>query len=139
MKRMIMNEKIAIDSNILIYLHDDSIVLKKEIALKIMERKPAIAAQVISEYLNVLKRLTKEPKLKLIEHCLLTIEECEVISINYDLIEKAKRLILKYDFQLFDSLIVASALKTGCTVLYSEDMQHNLLVEKQLRIINPFI
>ena len=136
---MIMNEKIAVDSNILIYLHDDTVVLKKQIALKLMAKKPVIAAQVISEYLNVLKRLTKEPKLKLIEHCLLTVEECEIISINYNLIEKARSLISKYDFQLFDSLIVASSLQAGCTILYSEDMQHNQLVENQLRIINPFI
>ena len=104
-----------------------------------MKEKPVIAAQVISEYLNVLKRLTKEPKLTIIEHCLITVEDCEIVSIDYKLIEKAKHLILRYDFQLFDSLIVASALQSNCTVLYSEDLHHNLLVENQLRIINPFI
>ena len=135
---MIMN-KIAVDTNILIYLHDDTIAFKKQIALEIMAKKPVIAAQVISEYLNVLKRLTKEPKLKLIEHCLLTVEDCEIVSINFSLIEKAKDLIIRYDFQLFDSLIVASALQTDCTILYSEDLQHNLLVENRLRVINPFI
>ena len=135
---MIMN-KIAVDTNILIYLHDDTIAFKKQIALEIMAKKPVIAAQVISEYLNVLKRLTKEPKLKLIEHCLLTVEDCEIVSINFTLIEKAKDLIIRYDFQLFDSLIVASALQANCAILYSEDLHHNLLVENRLRIINPFI
>ena len=48
-------------------------------------------------------------------------------------------LMGKYDFQLFDSLIVASALEEGCDTLYSEDMQHDLLVEEQLKIVNPFI
>lgn len=104
-----------------------------------MIKKPVIAAQVISEYLNVLKRLTKEPKLKLIDHCLLTVEECEIVSITYNLVERAKDLIAKYDFQLFDSLIVASALQADCTILYSEDLHHNLLVENRLQIINPFI
>jgi predicted nucleic acid-binding protein len=136
---MIMSEKIAVDTNVLIYLHDDTIAFKKQIALEILAEKPVIAAQVISEYLNVLKRLTKEPKLALIEHCLLTVEDCEIVSISYSLIEKAKELIIKYDFQLFDSLIVASALQADCTILYSEDLQHNLLVENRLRIINPFI
>lgn len=134
-----MSEKVAVDTNVLIYLHDDTIALKKRIALEILAKKPVIAAQVISEYLNVLKRLTNEPKLRLIEHCLLTVEECEIISINYTLIEKAKDLIIRYDFQLFDSMIVASALQAGCTILYSEDLHQNLLVENRLRIINPFI
>jgi predicted nucleic acid-binding protein len=136
---MIMSEKVAVDTNVLIYLHDDTIAFKQHTAIGIVAKKPVIAVQVISEYLNVLKRLTKEPKLRLIEHCLLTVEGCEIISIDYVLIEKAKELINRYDFQLFDSLIVASALQADCTILYSEDLQHNLLVENRLRIINPFI
>jgi predicted nucleic acid-binding protein len=35
-------------------------------------------------------------------------------------------------------MIVASALVAGCTTLWSEDMQAGLLVEGQLRIVNPF-
>jgi predicted nucleic acid-binding protein len=54
-------------------------------------------------------------------------------------LQRAKGLIDRYDFQLFDSIIVASALEAGCDILYSEDLQHGLTVEKQLKIINPFI
>ena len=39
----------------------------------------------------------------------------------------------------WDSLIVATALSSECSILYSEDMQHNQLIENKLRIINPFI
>ena len=35
-------------------------------------------------------------------------------------------------------MIVASALVAGCATLWSEDMQDGLLVEGQLRIVNPF-
>jgi len=41
-------------------------------------------------------------------------------------------------YGIFDALIVASALRAGCTVLWSEDMQHGAVVEKRLRIANPF-
>jgi hypothetical protein len=34
---------------------------------------------------------------------------------------------------------ISHALETGCSILYSEDMQHGLLVERQLKIVNPFI
>lgn len=30
-------------------------------------------------------------------------------------------------------------LEAGCTTLYSEDMQNGLLIEKSLRIVNPFV
>ncbi len=33
---------------------------------------------------------------------------------------------------------IASALKNNCSFLYSEDMQHNQIIENSLRIINPF-
>lgn len=131
--------KAAIDTNILIYLHEENDSEKKKVAMGVMENYPAIASQVISEYLNTLKRLTKKPKLQLIEHCLIVSEGCEIISFNYAILEKAKDLIVRYDFQLFDSLVVASALEANCTELYSEDLQHNQLIENKLRIINPFV
>jgi predicted nucleic acid-binding protein len=36
-------------------------------------------------------------------------------------------------------MIVASALNAGCDVLLSEDFQHGQLIERQLRIANPFL
>jgi len=44
---------------------------------------------------------------------------------------------LRYGFSFWDGLIVASAIGANATLLYSEDMQDGLLVEQQLRIINP--
>jgi len=136
---MTMNKKFAVDTNVLIYLHDENEVHKKQVAIEILKEKPVLPSQVISEYMNVLKRLTKEPKLRIIEHCLITIEDCHIVSTNIELLEKAKDLIIRYDFQLYDSLIVAAALLSGCRILYSEDLQHNFLVENRLRIINPFL
>jgi predicted nucleic acid-binding protein len=37
-----------------------------------------------------------------------------------------------------DLLIVATAIESGCSILYSEDMQHNQNIENKLVIINPF-
>jgi predicted nucleic acid-binding protein len=51
---------------------------------------------------------------------------------------RASRLRSQQAFSYWDSLIVSAALEAGCTLLYSEDMQHGQLVEGQLRIINPF-
>jgi predicted nucleic acid-binding protein len=59
--------------------------------------------------------------------------------VNEDIVRVAHLIILKYDLQYFDSLIVASALEAKCKVLYSEDMQHQLIIENKLKILNPFI
>ena len=39
---------------------------------------------------------------------------------------------------MFDALVVASALRAGCGILYSEDMKHGLTVDERLRLVNPF-
>lgn len=139
MKLTIMTTKIALDTNILIYLYDDSDERKRNISESLILDRPIIGSQVISEFLNVTKRLLKLPKNELMDKANKLFRVCEIVSMNQMTITKAKDLIIKYDFQLFDSLIVASALQSNCTVLYSEDLHHNLMVENQLRIINPSI
>jgi predicted nucleic acid-binding protein len=44
----------------------------------------------------------------------------------------------KYSLQPYDSKIIASALLAGCDILYSEDMQHGLIVENRLTSLIPF-
>jgi predicted nucleic acid-binding protein len=44
----------------------------------------------------------------------------------------------RYGFSFYDSLIIAAVLENNCTILYSEDLQHNQVIEQRLRIINPF-
>jgi predicted nucleic acid-binding protein len=52
---------------------------------------------------------------------------------------KAIEIRGRYGFSYWDSLIVATALLSGCSILYSEDMQHDQVIESTLKIINPFI
>ena len=47
-------------------------------------------------------------------------------------------LIEKYQYSYWDSLLLASSLENKCSIIYSEDMQHEQIIEKKLKIINPF-
>ena len=71
--------------------------------------------------------------------CAQWIKKCVIHPVDSSSIETAEYLIRKYDFQIFDSIIVASALHAGCDVLFSEDMQHEQLIEGQMKIVNPFL
>jgi len=62
---------------------------------------------------------------------------CEVSPVALASIRSAHRIRLRYRFSYWDSLIVASALESGCTVLYLEDMQEGQEIEGNLRIDNP--
>ncbi|MEY3882473.1 MAG: hypothetical protein RIQ94_3269 [Pseudomonadota bacterium] len=53
-------------------------------------------------------------------------------------IRKSAEIALRYQFSNWDSLIIAAALLAKCDILYSEDMQHNQVIDGQLTILNPF-
>jgi predicted nucleic acid-binding protein len=44
----------------------------------------------------------------------------------------------RYGLSTWDAMIVAAALLSGCDTLWSEDMQHGLIVDGALRIVDPF-
>ena len=63
---------------------------------------------------------------------------CQVEDLSVQTHEVGRALAERYGFSVYDAMIVAAALIAGCTTLYTEDMHHGLLVEGQLRLVNPF-
>ena len=131
--------KVALDTNIIIYNHGIVGETKQIIADKLLDNVPVISTQVISEYLNVMKRISKIEKSELLKICAEWLEDCHIQAVGLSTIKLAHQLVKNYDFQLFDSIIVASALEAGCEILYTEDMQNGQVIEKKLTIINPFV
>jgi len=136
---MTMNRKIAIDTNILVYCHSNDELDKQKVAASFFSFYPVISTQVLSEYLNVIRRKLGLPKDKIMDVCLQNIELCTLQPVTINTLKYARYLLNHYDFQLFDSIVVASALEAECSILYSEDFHNGLVVENQLEIINPFI
>jgi predicted nucleic acid-binding protein len=127
----------AVDTNILIYLEGNDIY-KRHTAEELLLDNPVISSQVISEFINVTRRLRNIPKKQLIIEAANLFRYCPIVPISHSILQQAAQLTVLYDFQIFDSIIVASAVEAGCKILYSEDMQQNLVVAKQLTIVNPF-
>jgi len=131
--------KIALDSNILIYNHSLDNEIKRLIAGDFFKENPVVSSQVISEYLNVMKRVFKMQKLELLHLCSLWLEKCSVQPVILSTIKLAQGLIVKYGFEIFDGVIIAAALEADCEILYSEDMQDGQIIENKLKIVNPFV
>ena len=128
---------VFIDSNIILYLFDIN-ETKRTIAQKLIAAKPSLNAQVLVEVGNVCKRKFSFSKTQVTLLWQDLLNDCSCSEINEYIIKDAIRLISKYDFQLFDAIIVAGALNANCSILYSEDMQHLTVVDNTLTIINPF-
>ncbi|PRM94139.1 PIN domain-containing protein [Aliarcobacter cryaerophilus] len=134
-----MKDKIFLDTNILLYAYSTE-KNKQEIAQNIINTNNNIyiSKQVINETINI---LIKKFKLNIKDIINVVKElEKEFIILDFDIQTQLNALKLKqnYNLQFYDALIVSTALENSCTILYSEDMQDKLVIEKNLKIINPF-
>ncbi len=129
-----------IDTNIWVYAHFQDENQKSAIALELLETLPSLTSstQVLNEYYSVM--LKKKIADNLIQDNIeIIISICEIKIIAISTIRLAHQLKLKYGFSYWDSLILASALEADCDSIYSEDMQHQQIIEGKLQIINPFV
>lgn len=62
----------------------------------------------------------------------------EVVPLSVDTHELGLSLAERYQLQIYDSLLLASALLADCDEFLSEDLHDGLVVERQLTIRNPF-
>lgn len=137
-----MPDKKFLDTNILLYSYSEDEADKQSIALQLLEEYDAdviISKQVINELTNILFKKFKLSSDE-VENVLLELDTVIPI-VDFDLSTqiKAIRIKDKYNLQFYDSLIIATALENKCTILYSEDMQHNQVIDGKLTIINPFM
>ena len=140
-----MSAKFFIDTNIFVYSFDDNQPAKKERALMLIEialqtGDGLISSQVIQEFLNVALRKFEPPLT--FEDCRLYLNKvlnplCQVFP-DLALYEESLKLHVETGYSFYDALILAGALRGGCSTLYSEDLQNGQQVGA-LKIVNPFL
>lgn len=133
-----------IDTNIFIYLFDETDDRKRAIAEQLIQqaletRNACISYQVIQETLNVVTRklpspMSTENARRFLEQILIPLWQTMPSPALY---QQGLELQARYGFSFYDALIVAAALESGCTRLYTEDLQHGQQVG-ELLIENPF-
>lgn len=84
-------------------------------------RKHALSPREVREFLGDLREFCRTEPLTLESH------------------EHGLDITERLGFHLYDSMIVASAMECGCRTLYSEDLQHGQVIEKRLKVVNPFL
>ena len=124
-----MSAECFLDTNIFIYLFDDTDARKRRIAETLVQDRlqrndACISHQVVQEALNVLVgklNATREQAAALLERVLNPLWR---IHPSQPLYQDAFTLKSRYGYGFYDSLILAAALEAGCRVIYSEDLQH---------------
>ena len=139
-----MTAKYFLDTNIIVYSFDASQTAKKGRALTLVEDAlqsglGIISTQVVQEFLNVATRKFAAP---------LTMEDCKAflrtvlgplckVYPDQALYETSLEVQQETNYSFYDALILASALRGGCEILYSQDFQAGQQI-RGLRIVNPF-
>ncbi len=138
-----MKDKIFIDTNIWLYAFMEQDSQKSSIAKRVIDEnveRVCLSTQVLNEIcINLLKKAdySEEEITRLIGNLS---DVYEIYPVKIDDCLKASKIRNKFYVSYWDSLVIASALNNGCSILYLEDnMQHNQIIEDKLRIINPYL
>ena len=115
-----MEDKFFADSNIWLYAFMENGEKKKAAAAIILKENCVLSTQVVNEVcVNLIKKADYDEE---------------------DISKLVENLYSKYQIEIIDKNVIlkSSAIKSGCEILYSEDMHHNQIIEGKLKIINPF-
>lgn len=125
------------DTNVLFYLlsADES---KSGRAEEELGAGGIVSVQVLNEFASVASRKLKMSFAEIREVLTPIRAVCKVVPINEETHDKGIELADKYGLSVYDAMIVASALLSGCDTVLSEDMQDGQMLDGVLRIRNPF-
>ncbi|CAB3773779.1 PIN domain-containing protein [Paraburkholderia humisilvae] len=130
--------RVAADTNVALYVaSSDEEKVGRAKALLALE--PITSVQVLNEVTNVCLRKFKFSWGQVDRFIETTTALCYVVPVTINVYDETCRLARRYKFSIWDAGIVASALVAGCDTLYTEDMQHGLVVDDRLTLINPFL
>ena len=134
-----MSDKILIDTNLWIYLYSKSPEAKYHQVKQTIDENfnhIILSTQVLGEIYYILTKKNFCTREEAKEIIVKTITVFPVVEIDVLNVLKALDINERYRYSYWDSLLIATALLNDCQTFYSEDMQHNQLIENKLRIIN---
>jgi predicted nucleic acid-binding protein len=126
-----------IDTNVLVYLASGDSA-KADRAEELTAGGGTISVQVLNELANVARRKMRLSWREMLTFLSTIRSLLDIDPITIEVHETGLALAERYRLSIYDAMIAASALHADCGTLWSEDMQDGLVIEKRLRIANPF-
>lgn len=139
-----MSAKYFLDTNIFVNSLDVAVPVKAGRAATLIRDgletgNGIVSYQVVQEFFSVAFRRFAQPMSPFIaeEYLNTVLRPLLAVHSSPALFVSALRVFAQHHLSWYDSLIVAAAQEVGCSILYSEDMQHGQRLDN-LRIENPF-
>ena len=133
-----MPAKAFFDTNILIYAIAENDPRNVQ-AEELLAAGGVLSVQILNEFAAVARRKLRMPWKQLTEALDAFRVLCaSPLPITIELHEEALKLSEKLGYNIYDAMVVAAALESNCTTLYSEDLGDGQLIHGKLTIRNPF-
>jgi len=132
-----MNGKPFLDTNVVLYAfrQDDA---RSQVAENLLAAGGTLSVQVLTEFVSVARRKLNKSWKEIRGSLAVLLVFCpEPVPLTAETHERAVQIAERYGYSIFDSLIIAAALDSGATTLYSEDMRDGQKIDG-LTIRNPF-
>lgn len=133
-----MPDSYFLDTNVLIY-SVGNVTSKKTIAVNLICPRAVISTQNITESINVMHRKLGYNYSQIRAIIKTFMDQMTLRIITQNTIRSALNIAERYGYSYYDSQVIASALEHDCLLLYSEDLQHEQVIEGRLKILNPFL
>lgn len=125
------------DTNVLLYLLSGD-AAKADRAEDLISGSGIVSVQVLNEFAAVASRKLRMAWPEVREILAQVRAVCRIVPLDVETHEAGLNLAERWRLPFYDAMIVASALRAGCSVLYSEDFQDGRVFEKHLTVRNPF-
>ena len=125
------------DTNVLIYLLSADAAKADLIEEKLAEGA-TVSVQVLNEFTSVALRKLGMSVTEIREALEPITAICNVVPLTIEIHQRGLQVAERYRFSFYDALIVAAALESSCTMLYTEDLQDGQVIDDTLAIRNPF-
>jgi predicted nucleic acid-binding protein len=130
----------AVDTNILIYIHDPRELAKQAIAASLVSSLTdgALIWQVACEYLAASRKLESlgYDRKKAYQYIRDLQQVWYTILPNWAVIDRAENLMSRFSLSHWDAMIIAACLDAKIDTIYTEDFGYSTI--DGLNIINPF-
>jgi predicted nucleic acid-binding protein len=127
-----------LDSNVLVYAFTAD--PRAAAARGLLERGAVISVQGLNEFANVARRKLGRTWGEVRDAVEAIRAVCKtIVPLDVDTHSDALRIAERYGYAIFDALMVAAAVRANCNILWSEDMHDGHVIDKRLRIANPFL
>jgi len=125
------------DSNVVLYLISED-ETKADKAEDLICQGGHVSVQVLNESASIATRKLKMTHEQVREVLATLRAVCQVHPLTEEVHDLGMQIAERYKLSIYDSMIAAAALAAGCKTLFSEDMQDGLIINRKLKIKNPF-